>query len=129
MSWQDSRPMSPHLQIYKLPLTALLSVLHRATGAALFVALFIMVIYLLALASGESNWLIIHNLLSSWFGLIILIGITFSLYYHLCNGIRHMIWDLGLSMDKQSLTTTGFIVLIMSLFLTFLTWVIPYILT
>jgi succinate dehydrogenase / fumarate reductase cytochrome b subunit len=126
MSWQDSRPMSPHLQIYKLPLTALLSVLHRATGAALLGALFLLVICLLALASGETNWLIMHKLLSSWLGILILIGFTFSLYYHLCNGLRHMIWDLGLSMDKQSLKTTGFIVLLASSFLTLLTWVTPY---
>jgi len=126
MPWNDQRPMSPHLQIYRLPLTALLSVLHRATGAALFLAMLIMVLVLLALASGEQYWIIMHNILSSWFGLIILMAMTFSLYYHLCNGIRHMIWDLGLAMEKNSLKKSGLLVLFSSVFLTLITWLIAY---
>lgn len=126
MPWQDQRPMSPHLQVYRLPLTALLSILHRATGAALFAALLLMVITLFTVATGEQNWLILHKLLSSWPGMIVLIGLTFSLYYHLCTGIRHMVWDMGLSMDKQSLKTTGFLVLFSSVLLTTMTWIIAY---
>ncbi|MBE9527011.1 MAG: succinate dehydrogenase, cytochrome b556 subunit [Proteobacteria bacterium] len=126
MPWNDQRPMSPHLQIYRLPLTALLSVLHRATGAALFLAMLIMVLVLLALASGEKYWTVMHNILSSWFGLIVLIAMTFSLYYHLCTGIRHMIWDLGLAMEKHSLKKSGVLVLFSSVFLTLITWLIAY---
>lgn len=126
MPWNDQRPMSPHLQIYRLPLTALLSVLHRATGAALFLAMLIMVLVLLALASGEQYWTVMHNILSSWFGLIVLIAMTFSLYYHLCTGIRHMIWDLGLAMEKHSLKKSGVLVLFSSVFLTLITWLIAY---
>jgi len=101
-------------------------VLHRATGAALFLAMLIMVLVLLALASGEQYWIIMHNILSSWFGLIILMAMTFSLYYHLCNGIRHMIWDLGLAMEKNSLKKSGVLVLLSSVFLTLTTWLISY---
>ena len=100
MAWNDQRPMSPHLQIYRLPLTALLSILHRATGAALFLAMLIMVAVLLALASGEQYWMLVQSFLSSWFGIVLLMGMTFSLYYHLCNGIRHIFWDLGFAMEK-----------------------------
>jgi len=126
MAWNDQRPMSPHLQIYRLPLTALLSVLHRATGAALFAGMLIMVMVLTALALGEQSWAVMHNILASWFGLLVLIGLTFSLYYHLCNGIRHMLWDIGYCLEKKSLTKTGLIVLISSLLLTLLTWLVPY---
>ena len=126
MAWNDQRPMSPHLQIYRLPLTALLSILHRATGAALFLAMLIMVAVLLALASGEQYWMLVQSFLSSWFGIVLLIGMTFSLYYHLCNGIRHMFWDMGLAMEKKSLTMSGFLVLFSSVFLTLITWLIPY---
>ncbi len=126
MSWNDERPMSPHLQIYKLPLTALLSILHRATGAVLFLGLIIMVLALHYLATGEQHWIVIQQLLSSWLGLLILIGLTFSLYYHFCNGIRHLIWDLGALMCKQSLNKTGFTVLFLSIFLTTITWLIAY---
>jgi succinate dehydrogenase / fumarate reductase, cytochrome b subunit len=127
MAWQDQRPMSPHLQIYKLPLTAKLSILHRATGAALFFALFLMVMVLFALASGEQNWILMQNILSSWIGIVILIGMSFSLYYHLCNGIRHLFWDAGLFMEKQSLLKTGMFVIVSSIFLTVITWLIAYI--
>lgn len=126
MPWNDQRPMSPHLQIYRLPLTALLSILHRATGAALFLAMLIMVLVLLALASGEQYWTMMQSILSSWFGLIILMVMTFSLYYHLCNGIRHMIWDLGLAMEKNSLKKSGVLVLFSSVFLSLITWIIAY---
>ena len=126
MAWNDQRPMSPHLQVYRLPLTALLSVLHRATGAALFLAMFIMVAVLLALASGEQSWMLMQSILSHWFALLVLIGMTFSLYYHLCNGIRHMIWDMGLAMEKESLTKSGLLVLFSSVLLTLITWIIAY---
>ncbi len=126
MPWNDQRPMSPHLQIYRLPLTALLSILHRATGAALFLAMLIMVLVLMALAAGEQYWIVMHNILSSWFGLIVLIAMTFSLYYHLCTGIRHMIWDLGLAMEKHSLKKSGVLVLFSSVFLSLITWLIAY---
>lgn len=127
MAWQDQRPMSPHLQIYKLPLTAKLSILHRMTGAALFIALFIMVIVLFALASGEQSWIYMQAILASWLGQLVLFGMTFSLYYHLCNGIRHLFWDAGLFMEKESLLKTGMIVIISSVLLTLITWLIPYI--
>jgi succinate dehydrogenase / fumarate reductase cytochrome b subunit len=126
MAWQDQRPMSPHIQIYTLPLTAKLSILHRATGAALFVAMLLMVIVLFVLASGEESWKLLQVYLSSWFGLMLLIGISFCLYYHLCNGIRHMFWDTGLFMEKESLTSSGFIVIFSSVFLTAITWLIHY---
>ena len=102
MPWNDERPMSPHLQIYDLPITAKLSILHRATGAVLLFGLLLIVIVLMALAMGEQSWKIVHDLLVHWLGLGVLFGLTFSVYYHFCTGIRHLLWDTGKQMEKQS---------------------------
>lgn len=124
MSWDDKRPMSPHLQVYKLPLTAKLSILHRATGAALFIGLILMVWVLAAGASGATAWQSMHSFLSSWFGKLVLFGFTFSLYYHFCNGIRHLFWDIGKGLDLEDAHKSGIAVIIASIILTVLTWLI-----
>ena len=124
MSWTDKRPMSPHLQIYKLPSTAKLSVLHRGTGAVLNFGLILLAITLASAASGEVAWASMHWLLSSWFGYLILFGFTFSLYYHFCNGIRHLFWDAGKGLDLKSAEKSAYIVLMATAALTILTWLI-----
>ncbi|MCK5812898.1 MAG: succinate dehydrogenase, cytochrome b556 subunit [Cocleimonas sp.] len=124
MSWDDKRPMSPHLQIYKMPITAKLSVLHRGTGAGLFIGLLLMVWVLMAAAGGIDSWQIMHDFLSSWLGKLMLFGFTFSLYYHLCNGIRHLIWDVGKGLSLEEVHFSAGVVLISSVVLTLLTWII-----
>lgn len=124
MSWDDPRPMSPHLQIYKLPLTAKLSVLHRGTGAVLFIGLILMVLVLLSAANGSESWQSMHAFLSSFFGKLVLFGFTFSLYYHLCNGIRHLYWDIGRGLELDSVRKSALATLGISVFLTLLTWVV-----
>ncbi len=124
MSWDDNRPMSPHLQVYKLPLTAKLSILHRGTGAVLFIGLILMVWVLAAAAGGAQSWQSMHVFLSSWFGQLVLFGFTFSLYYHLCNGIRHLFWDIGKGYELLEAQKTGKIVIAVSIALTLLTWLI-----
>lgn len=124
MSWDDKRPMSPHIQIYKMPITAKLSVLHRGTGAALFFGLLLMIWVLVAAASGAGSWQTMHHFLSSWLGKFILFGFSFSLYYHLCNGVRHLIWDTGKGLSLEAAHSSARIVLITSIALTLLTWII-----
>ena len=124
MSWDDKRPMSPHLQVYKLPLTAKLSILHRGTGAALFIGLILMVLVLAAAAAGAESWQSMHRFLTSWLGKLILFGFTFSLYYHLCNGIRHLFWDIGKGLDLDDARRSAKAVIIATLILTLLTWLI-----
>ncbi len=124
MSWDDKRPMSPHLQVYKLPLTAKLSILHRATGGVLFMGLLLMVWVLAAGASGATAWQSMHGFLSSWFGKLTLFGFTFSLYYHFCNGIRHLFWDIGKGLDLEGAHKSGIAVLAAAIILTVLTWLI-----
>ena len=123
MSWDDKRPMSPHIQIYKMPITAKLSILHRGTGVVLFVGLLLMVWVLTAAASGVDSWQTIHHFLSSGFGKFVLLGFSFSLYYHLCNGIRHLIWDMGKELSLNDVHFSARIVLISSVLLTLLTWI------
>lgn len=124
MSWDDPRPMSPHIQVYKLPITAKLSILHRGTGGALFLGLILMVAVLAAAASGPESWASMHAFLSSFIGKLILFGFTFALYYHLCNGIRHLFWDIGYGFELEQAKQSGIAVLVATGVLTILTWLI-----
>jgi len=124
MSKNDNRPLSPHLGIYDLPMTAKLSVLHRGTGAALTAGMILMVIALASAAAGESSWNTMQGFLSSWFGYLVLFGFTATLFYHFCNGIRHLMWDMGKGLEKADQTQSGTIVLAATGILTCLTWVI-----
>ena len=124
MSWNDKRPMSPHLQVYNLPLTAKISIMHRMTGAFLSLGLFIIVLSIGSIALGESSWLIVKSILNSWPGLLVLFALTFSVYFHFCHGIRHLIWDTGRLLEKETLTTTGILVISISFILTLVTWAI-----
>jgi succinate dehydrogenase cytochrome b subunit len=127
MPWNDERPMSPHLQIYDLPITAKLSILHRATGAVLLFGMLLIVIVLMALAMGEQSWVTIYRLLNNWFGISVLLGLTFSVYYHFCTGIRHLLWDTGKYMEKDKQVTSGLIIIATSIILTASTWWIAWV--
>ena len=124
MSWDDKRPMSPHIQIYKLPLTAKLSILHRGTGGALFFGLILMIAVLFAASNGPSSWQSMHGFLSSWFGNLVLLGFTFALYYHLANGIRHLFWDIGKGLELEQANKSGLAVIAISIILTLITWAV-----
>ena len=124
MAWTDQRPLSPHLQIYKMPITAVLSILHRGTGAVLFIGLLLMIGVLVVAASGADSWQTLHSLLSSWFGKLVLFGFTFALYYHFCNGIRHLLWDIGKGLSVAEVHKSAWVVIISSVILTLLTWLI-----
>lgn len=126
MAWNDPRPMSPHLQIYKLPFTAKLSILHRGTGVMLFAGLILMVLTLLSIASGPECWASMQSFLSSIIGKIILIGFTFCLFYHLCNGIRHLFWDIGKGLELADAKRSGMAVIVCSVLFTALTWLVAH---
>jgi len=124
MPWTDDRPMSPHLQIYNLPMTAKISILHRATGAFLLSGMLLIVVVLTAVAMGEQSWLIIKSYIDNWLGLLFLFGLTFSVYFHLCHGIRHLIWDTGKQMEKHKMLGSGLLVIAISSILTAVTWLV-----
>jgi len=124
MAWNDPRPMSPHLQIYKLPFTAKLSILHRGTGAVLFAGLILMALVLLSIAGGVESWASMQTFLSSFIGKFILFGFTFCIFYHMCNGIRHLFWDIGKGLELDDAKKSGLAVIGVSVFLTIFTWII-----
>ncbi|MDX1433767.1 MAG: succinate dehydrogenase, cytochrome b556 subunit [Gammaproteobacteria bacterium] len=122
----EMRPLSPHLQVYRPQLTSVLSIMHRATGLVLAAGSIVLVYWLLAAASGAEAYATAHSLLASWAGRVIMLGITFSLFYHLCNGIRHLFWDAGKGFELESVYASGWAVVITSVALTLLAWVVAY---
>jgi succinate dehydrogenase / fumarate reductase cytochrome b subunit len=124
MKSQDNRPLSPHLQIYRLPFAAILSITHRATGVILSLAALSMIWVLTAAASGAESYLSIHVHFASWYGQIFLIGVTLSLYIHLCNGIRHLFWDAGLGFELETAAISAKVAIAAAVVLTSATWLI-----
>jgi succinate dehydrogenase / fumarate reductase, cytochrome b subunit len=118
------RPLSPHLQVYNLPITARLSVLHRATGMALVFGTILLVAWLGVIASGSQNYLFINGILASWMGKIALIGFSFSLIYHLCNGVRHLFWDIGKGFENSCVNRTAYLTITIAVALTAGIWLL-----
>ena len=117
------RPISPHLQIYRWQLTSVLSILHRAAGIVLSAGAILLVWWLVAAASGPDAYEGVANFLGSWIGLLLLFGWTAGLFYHLCNGIRHLVWDTGQALDLKSTYLGGWLVVGGTAMLTVVTWI------
>jgi succinate dehydrogenase / fumarate reductase cytochrome b subunit len=118
-----NRPLSPHLQVYRLPLTALMSISHRITGVGLTFGTLLLAWWIVAAAYGPSDYAQVQSFLSSWIGLILLLGFSFALYFHLCNGIRHLFWDIGKYFELEQTRRADVFVLIGATALTAATWV------
>jgi succinate dehydrogenase / fumarate reductase cytochrome b subunit len=120
------RPLSPHLQIYKKQLTSATSIIHRLTGVALTAGMPVLAIWLMAVARGGTCYDSVMSLLTSCVGQICLFGWTWCLFFHFCNGIRHLLWDAGKTLDIKSAYLTGYIAIATSLVLTALVWLNAY---
>ena len=120
----SNRPLSPHLQVYRLQLTSVLSITHRGTGVFLAVATLLLVYWLIALAAGPQSYATAQAFFGSWFGQLILLGCTFSLFYHLCNGVRHLFWDIGIGFEIEMAYRSGYAVVVVSILMTILAWTI-----
>ncbi len=123
---KSQRPLSPHLQIYRPQLTTVLSITHRATGIALMAGTLVLVYWLLAAASGAEAYASAQVLLGSWLGRVALLGFSFALFYHLCNGIRHLFWDMGLGFELKTAYASGAAVVIVSIVMTVTAWGLAY---
>ena len=121
-----NRPLSPHIKIYKFPLNGLLSGSHRVTGIFLSIGTLLFAYWLIAAAYGAESYETAQAFLGSWLGQLMLIGWTFCLYFHLVNGIRHLIWDMGKCLEKEDLVKTGRIAMAVTAILTIATWIIGY---
>ena len=120
------RPLSPHLQIYAWQWTMALSILHRATGVGLAGGTLLMVWWLLALANGAESFDTVQMVISSWIGRLCLLGWTWALFYHFCNGIRHLFWDIGKGFELDTARNSGYTVVVASIVFTGLAWVAGY---
>ena len=121
MSASD-RPLSPHLQVYRPQLTSVMSITHRATGVALAIGTLLLACWLISAALGSQSYAALQHFLASWIGILLLLGWSWSLFYHLCNGIRHLVWDTGRWLDLKACYASGYGVLIASTALTLVAW-------
>src|SRR5215469_16489251 len=114
----DNRPVSPHLGVYRWQITMTMSILHRATGVALAVGSLALVYWLAAAGMGPDAYADAQWFFSTWFGQFLLWGWTFSFFYHLCIGIRHLAWDAGWGFEIKTAYITGYTVWITAALLT-----------
>ncbi|HEN47333.1 MAG TPA: succinate dehydrogenase, cytochrome b556 subunit [Mizugakiibacter sp.] len=116
------RPLSPHLGIYRWQVQMVTSILHRATGIALVFGSLVVLAGLFALAMGETSYTAFQHFAASPLGLILLLGWTWALAFHACNGLRHLFQDAGLGYATAVFVRNGWLVIIASLVLTILIW-------
>ena len=121
---QVSRPLSPHLQVYRWQVSNTLSIIHRLTGVALSIGALALVAWLLALATGQAAYAGANALLGTLLGQLALVGWTFCFFYHLCNGLRHLAWDAGRGFDKAFARKSGLVVVAAAAVLSVLFWVV-----
>ena len=119
-----SRPLSPHLSIYRFTLTMTMSIVHRATGIALYGGTLLLALWLVGAAIGGAFFDGVNWLFGSWFGQLVLFGYTWVLLHHMLGGIRHFVWDSIRAMDPAGRVTIVRIQLAASILLTLLVWAI-----
>ena len=118
------RPLSPHLQVWRWHVTMAASILHRATGVALYGGALILAGWALALASGERAYDGYMGLLGSLPGRIVLFGVTVSVFFHMANGVRHLVWDTGKGFEPRTADLTAWIALAFGLVAAVAVWAI-----
>lgn len=118
------RPLSPHLQVYRPQLTSVLSILHRITGVALAAGTLLLVWWLVAAAIGPEAYAAASGFIGSWLGLFMLLGWSAALFYHLANGIRHLVWDAGYGFELETVYRSGWAVVAATAVLTVLAWIV-----
>lgn len=121
---KDKRPLSPHLQVYRLPMLALLSITHRASGVFLSMGALLIPVVLYTLAVEPEAYDCLHAHLSSWYGQGFLFLLSAALMFHLLNGIRHLVWDMGYNLEVRNAEISGIIVVVLSLVLTTAIWLL-----
>lgn len=118
----NDRPLSPHLSIYRWPVTMVTSILHRATGVAMAVGFLVLVGWLFDAASGPEVYDKFLGVMSTTIGCVLLVGWSFAFFYHLANGIRHLVWDTGRGLEKEQATASSWFVIAASIVLTAVFW-------
>ncbi len=124
MAWNDKRPLSPHLQHYKLPLTAYLSVAHRASGIVNSAAIVLLVLLIASASGSPESYAFMSGIANSWFGKLALFGFTITLYYHMAAGIRYLFWDVGMGFEVETAKKSGKLCLVAAGVLSVITWLV-----
>jgi succinate dehydrogenase / fumarate reductase cytochrome b subunit len=119
-----SRPMSPHLQIYRWPLSMALSILHRASGIALSVGTLLLTWWLVAAATSPQAFAQVQGFIASPIGMLLLFGWSVALIFHLFTGIRHLAWDMGYGFEPGEYNASGRLVVIATAVGVVLVWAI-----
>jgi succinate dehydrogenase / fumarate reductase, cytochrome b subunit len=121
-----SRPLSPHLQVYRPMLSMMMSIMHRITGVALYAGMLLVVWWLTAAAVSDSYFEFVNGLFASWLGRLVLLGFSWALIHHALGGLRHFIWDTGRGFDLKTVEIMVRANLIGSVVLTVLLWIVAY---
>jgi succinate dehydrogenase / fumarate reductase, cytochrome b subunit len=121
-----ARPLSPHLQVYRPTLTMAMSIVHRITGAALYVGTLLLAWWLIAASADARTFSVASWFLGSWLGLLILFGFTWALFHHLLGGLRHALWDAGWGLDHPEREYLAQGTLIGGVVLTIIVWIIYF---
>ena len=118
----QNRPLSPHLTVYKIYPTMAMSIIHRITGAALYFGTLLVAWWLIAAAAGPDYFNFASSVFSSFLGRLVLFGYTWALLHHMIGGIRHLVWDTGRGLEKETSTKIAWATLACSIALTIIIW-------
>lgn len=118
----NGRPLSPHISIYRWPITMTTSILHRATGLGLSVGFIVLVGWLLDASVGAETYSAMISYLDTTVGRVLLVGWSFAFFYHMANGVRHLFWDAGRGLEKAQANASSWFVIILAVVLTSLFW-------
>jgi succinate dehydrogenase / fumarate reductase cytochrome b subunit len=117
-----SRPLSPHLSIYKFTLTMAMSIIHRGTGMAMYFGTLLIVLWLGAAALGDAPFAVINAIYGFWLVQVVFFLATWALFHHMLGGVRYFIWDSANLMDPVGREALVRIQLAASIILTLLAW-------
>ena len=120
----NNKPLSPHIQIYSWNISSLISISHRITGVVNIVALTIICFWIASFLFGNSIYVIVQNILNSFFGKFLVIGITWSFSFQILSEIRHLFWDLGYGFELKTSKISGVIVIFGSFIITILIYIL-----
>lgn len=118
--------MSPHLQVWRWHVTMLTSILHRVTGVGIYLGALILAVWAISLAAGPDAYALFLVIMGSWLGKLVLLGMSASLFFHMGNGVRHIVWDFGHGLSKEDASASSFAVLGFAIAATGAVWAIAY---
>jgi len=122
MNYQSNRPLSPHLQIYKPQITSVMSIMHRGTGVFLILGILMIMLWTGSLAIGPAAFSAYQGTLQTGLGKVFLFILSFCLFYHLANGIRHLLWDFGWGYEFKQVYLSGWLVVMVAVLFTGALW-------